>query len=142
LAVERSQKTLVRPPSHLAALMTGSLVCEAPMDTLVDTHINDILSGVRKALVLADLLVGEWVIGGHGEPHPVGFEEERQHFGHGTGHIVCAGRVIRIVRRIDQRLPVRIADRPWISVFITFPNGGDGPPENVMSLGVPRRDDR
>jgi hypothetical protein len=90
LAVERSQIVLERPSSHLATLMTGRLVGEAEVDTLVDTDVNDILSSIRKAFVRADFLDGEWIVGGHRERHPVAFEEKRQHFGDGTGHIVGA----------------------------------------------------
>jgi hypothetical protein len=46
LAVEEAEKVFICLPPHLASLMAGSLAGEAPMDVLIDTDVDDILSGV------------------------------------------------------------------------------------------------
>src|SRR4029453_10230019 len=40
LAVEEAEKLFICPPPHLASLMAGSLVGEAPMDALIDTALQ------------------------------------------------------------------------------------------------------
>ena len=64
-------------------------------------------------------------------------EEQRQHFSHRACDVVRARCVVWIVRRVEERLPVRIAHRPRVRVVVAFADGRHRPPEVVVPLAVP-----
>src|SRR5580765_3657459 len=49
--------------------------------------------------------------------------------------------MVGIVRRIDQRLPVDVADGVWIAVKVALSDRGDGPPCWILEFACPGIDD-
>jgi hypothetical protein len=97
------------PSCYLPALPPRRQVGEAKVDAFVDSRINHILGRILEVAVRARLLDGYWVGCSHREDHFVRPEEERQHTGHRTGDAVCARGVIRVIGRVDERLPLGVA---------------------------------
>jgi hypothetical protein len=141
--MDRPQEVREGPLGHLQALPPPSCVREPEVDALVDADVDHILGRVREAPIRAHIL---HILDGRGvgtrdqEGELVSPEEEPEHTGDGSRHIVCARSVVRIVRGVDQRLPVRVAGRPPVAVVVSLPNGRDGPPVGVAVLAVPGGD--
>ena len=96
---------------------------------------------VGEARVGADVRVGIGVGGRDGEGHAISPEEKRHRL-RGRGYErVCPGAMIGIVRRIDERLPVGIADSFGIAVTVPFVDGGDGPPRREEDFIGPSIDE-
>src|SRR5262245_25166030 len=119
------------PLRHVPSLLSRLGVGEAEMNALEDTGCDHIIGGVRETVIGTRLLDRHRVGGEHGESYVVAPEIERERPGRRACDVVCARSVVGIVRGVDQRLPLRISDRPLVGVVITETNGGYRPPKIV-----------
>ena len=120
MSVKRSQKILEDPVCDLFSLSSSYFIREAEMDSFVYARVDDILRRIREAIVSARVDNRRTrVCRSHRERKVICFKEEREYSCYCAGETVCARRVIRIIRRRDERLPIWIACGEWIVIVIT-----------------------
>src|SRR5262245_38606764 len=112
------------PLRHMPSLLSPLGVGEAEMNAFEDTGFEYFLGGVRETAKGARLLDRPQVGGRHCERHFVPPKKERERAGRRACDGVGARSIVGIVRGVDQRLPVRISNRPRVGVVITESNGG------------------
>src|SRR4029077_11184898 len=91
VVVDRTQEMGEGPLGHVAPLLPRLHVRKAKVDTLVDTGIDYVRGGIRKAVIPAHPLEGRRVCGGCGKGHFVRPKEEGEGTGCGTGDVVSSG---------------------------------------------------
>src|SRR5207248_11624813 len=119
------------PPLHAGSTETHA-VPDAPM--------HHVMSHIRQPVIVDRLHWRCGVCGVQSEVHYVGAEQKREAAGPGAGDVVGSRRALGIVRGVDERLPIRVADGIRVAVVVTFLNGRDWSPEDEVALTVPSSD--
>ena len=140
--VDGLQEVSEDPLGHVPALLPGLFIREAEMDALVDADIDRIPGQIREAVIRARVRVSLRMLAEDREGHPIRPEEEFQRAGQRASRVIGARGVVRIVGRIEQRFPGRVARRPRVAVIVALPDGRDRSPEDVVNLTVPSGNER
>ena len=110
------------------------------MNSLVDADIDDIQRKIGESRVGADSRISVGVRASDIEVDFIRSEEQLEHLSEATHEGVRSRALVRIIRGIDERLPIGITDSVLVAVVVAFAYGGDGPPSRVLELALPGGD--
>lgn len=110
-------------------MLPALFIREAEMDALLDADIDRIPGQLREAVIRARVWISLRVLAEDRKGHVVRPEEELERAGQRTNHHIGTRGVLRIVGRVEQWFPGRVASRLRVAVIVTLLDGRDRSPK-------------
>src|SRR4051812_33899810 len=120
IVAQGSECVLEDPPVDGHAEVASVEVGGAGMNSLQDTGLDNVEGGIGKTGVGPRVRICVGVGAGDRKRYRVRTEIECEHLHNAADEGISTRGMVGIIRRVDERLPVSIADRPGIAIEVAL----------------------